>query len=166
MLVSDISYPLLTFPLWFCSAAILGTKVRKILSFHSFDAIVESFPAVLQSWVAVYFDCRPSIKVPARMTSYILLLVKWMHEKLGFRKYNHSVSVHYVQLASRSRTFNCTASQKHIGYSPVVSLEVSVFVKSHSFMYFPLHLLFFIICYFPLTCLSFVYIIIGLSISL
>ena len=100
------------------------------------------------------------------MTSYILLLVKWMHEKLGFRKYNHSVSVHYVQLASRSRTFNCTASQKHIGYSPVVSLEVSVFVKSHSFMYFPLHLLFFIICYFPLTCLSFVYIIIGLSISL
>ncbi|GMY32571.1 3beta-hydroxysteroid-dehydrogenase/ decarboxylase isoform 3 [Fagus crenata] len=69
---------------------------------------------------------RPSIKVPARMTSYILLLVKWMHEKLGFRKYNHSVSVHYVQLASRFRTFNCTAAQKHIGYSPVVSLEEGV----------------------------------------
>ncbi|KAK4566607.1 hypothetical protein RGQ29_002751 [Quercus rubra] len=69
---------------------------------------------------------RPSIKVPARMAWYILLLVKWMHEKLGFSNYNHSVSAHYVQLASRSRTFNCTAAQKHFGYSPVVSLEEGV----------------------------------------
>ncbi|KAM3750267.1 hypothetical protein ACB098_04G024200 [Castanea mollissima] len=69
---------------------------------------------------------RPSIKVPARMARYILLLFKWMHEKLGFRNYNHSVSAHYVQLASRSRTFNCTAAQKNIKYSPVVSLEEGV----------------------------------------
>ncbi|KAF5465400.1 hypothetical protein F2P56_015413 [Juglans regia] len=66
---------------------------------------------------------RPLIKVPARMVWYILLLVKWVHEKLGSRKYNHSVSVHYIQVASRTRTFNCAAAQKHIGYSPVVSME-------------------------------------------
>ena len=99
------------------------------------------------------------------MAWYILLLVKWMHEKLGFSNYNHSVSAHYVQLASRSRTFNCTAAQKHFGYSPVVSLEVSLFFKFHFFLSFPMHLLICIICRLPLTCLSFVYNIIGLPIS-
>ncbi|KAB1213068.1 3beta-hydroxysteroid-dehydrogenase/decarboxylase isoform 3 [Morella rubra] len=69
---------------------------------------------------------RPLLKVPYRMVWYILLLVKWMHENLGFRNYNHSVSTHYIQLASRTKTFNCSAAQKHIGYSPVVSLEEGV----------------------------------------
>jgi hypothetical protein len=75
--------------------------------------------------MAAYFDCRPFIKVPVTVVEYLLLIFKWMHGKLGFKKYNHSVSAYYIQLASRTRTFDCTAAQKHIGYSPVVSLEVS-----------------------------------------
>ncbi|XP_062173558.1 3beta-hydroxysteroid-dehydrogenase/decarboxylase isoform X3 [Alnus glutinosa] len=69
---------------------------------------------------------RPFIKVPVTVVGYILLIFKWMHGKLGFKKYNHSVSAYYIQLASRTRTFDCTAAQKHIGYSPVVSLEEAV----------------------------------------
>ncbi|KAK9288132.1 hypothetical protein L1049_016580 [Liquidambar formosana] len=77
---------------------------------------------------------RPLIKLPSRMVWYILLLVNWMREKLGSRKYNLSASAHNIlQLASRNRTFNCSAAQKHIGYSPVVSLEEGVTLTLDSF---------------------------------
>ncbi|XP_065869157.1 3beta-hydroxysteroid-dehydrogenase/decarboxylase isoform X2 [Euphorbia lathyris] len=66
---------------------------------------------------------RPLIKLPARMVWYLLLFVKWMHEKLGFRRYNHFLSGYFFRLASHTRTFNCSAAQKYIGYSPVVSLD-------------------------------------------
>ncbi|KAE8076553.1 hypothetical protein FH972_015196 [Carpinus fangiana] len=69
---------------------------------------------------------RPFIKVPVTVVQYVLLLFKWMHGKLGIRKYNHSVSAYYIQLASHTRTFDCTAAQKHFGYSPVVPLEEAV----------------------------------------
>ncbi|KAJ8774795.1 hypothetical protein K2173_017241 [Erythroxylum novogranatense] len=77
---------------------------------------------------------RPLIKIPARMLWYILRIVKGMHEKLGFRKYDHSLLDHFFHLASRTRTFNCTAAQKHIGYSPVISLEdgIALTIKSFS----------------------------------
>lgn len=69
---------------------------------------------------------RPMIKLPARIFWYIVLLVKWMDSKMGSTKLDNSVPIYnIVQLASCSRTFNCSAAQKHIGYSPVVSLEVS-----------------------------------------
>ena len=111
--------------------------VRTNSYFHSFDACTESFNVILQSWMAAYFDCRPFIKVPVTVVRYVLLLFKWMHGKLGFRKYNHSVSAYYIQLASHTRTFNCTAAQKHIGYSPVVPLEVSSIFSFTFFHVFP-----------------------------
>ncbi|KAA3485585.1 3beta-hydroxysteroid-dehydrogenase/decarboxylase isoform 3-like isoform X2 [Gossypium australe] len=68
--------------------------------------------------------CRPFIKVPTWMVSYVVILSQYIHDKLGYRMYKYSVSPHYiVQLASRNRTFDCSAAQKHLGYSPVVSLE-------------------------------------------
>ncbi|GAY61939.1 hypothetical protein CUMW_213880 [Citrus unshiu] len=77
---------------------------------------------------------RPFIKLPTGVVWYIILLVKWIHEKLGLRTYNHSLSACYiVQLASRTRTFDCIAAQKHIGYSPVVSLEEGVSSTIQSF---------------------------------
>ncbi|MBA0797413.1 hypothetical protein Gohar_008116 [Gossypium harknessii] len=67
---------------------------------------------------------RPFIKVPTWMVSYVVILSQYIHDKLGYRMYKYSVSPHYiVQLASRNRTFDCSAAQKHLGYSPVVSLE-------------------------------------------
>ncbi|BBG93648.1 3-beta hydroxysteroid dehydrogenase/isomerase family protein, partial [Prunus dulcis] len=66
---------------------------------------------------------RPLVKVPAKMARYILLFFKLMTEKYGLIKHNHSMSAHYIQLASHTRTFECTAARNQIGYSPVVSLE-------------------------------------------
>nr|KJB27841.1 hypothetical protein B456_005G015600 [Gossypium raimondii] len=67
---------------------------------------------------------RPFIKVPTWMVSYVVILSQYIHDKLGYRMYKYSVSPHYiVQLASRNRTFDCSAAQKHLGYSLVVSLE-------------------------------------------
>lgn len=70
------------------------------------------------------------MKVPAKMAWYILLFFKLMTEKYGLIKHNHSMSAHYIQLASHTRTFDCTAARNQIGYSPVVSLQVS-----HSFIF-------------------------------
>uniref|UniRef100_A0A5B6ZX06 Reticulon-like protein n=1 Tax=Davidia involucrata TaxID=16924 RepID=A0A5B6ZX06_DAVIN len=76
----------------------------------------------------------PMIKLPARMVWYIVLLVKWMHAKIDSRILNNSAYVdNIVQLASRTRTFNCSAAKKHIGYSPVVSLEEGVVLTIDSF---------------------------------
>ncbi|MFQ6627871.1 hypothetical protein Gotur_007976 [Gossypium turneri] len=67
---------------------------------------------------------RPFIKVPTWMVSYVVILSQYIHDKLGYRMYKYSVSPHYiVQLASRNRTFDCSAAQKHLGFSLVVSLE-------------------------------------------
>ncbi|MBA0555341.1 hypothetical protein Golob_025524 [Gossypium lobatum] len=58
------------------------------------------------------------------MVSYVVILIQYIHDKLGYRMYKYSVSPHYiVQLASRNRTFDCSAAQKHLGYSLIVSLE-------------------------------------------
>ncbi|KAK3204383.1 hypothetical protein Dsin_018429 [Dipteronia sinensis] len=70
---------------------------------------------------------RPFIKLPTSLVWYILLLVKWTYEKLGLRIDNHTLSACYIfQLISRTRTFDCTAARKNIGYSPIVSLEEGV----------------------------------------
>ncbi|XP_011007411.1 PREDICTED: 3beta-hydroxysteroid-dehydrogenase/decarboxylase isoform 3-like isoform X1 [Populus euphratica] len=76
---------------------------------------------------------RPSIKVPARIVSYVLLVVEWIREKLGSRKYNYDISARFFHLASCTRTFNCSAAQKYIGYSPVVSLEDGIRLTIESF---------------------------------
>ncbi|XP_039066895.1 3beta-hydroxysteroid-dehydrogenase/decarboxylase-like [Hibiscus syriacus] len=63
---------------------------------------------------------RPYIKVPTWMVSCIVSLHQCSLDKL----YKHSVSSHYMlQLASRTRTFDCSAAQNHLGYSPVISLK-------------------------------------------
>ncbi|XP_021906933.1 3beta-hydroxysteroid-dehydrogenase/decarboxylase isoform X2 [Carica papaya] len=67
---------------------------------------------------------RPSVKLHAKMVWYILSVVMWMHEKLDLGMHNCSVSPHYIfQLALRTRTFNCSAAQELLGYSPVISQE-------------------------------------------
>ncbi|XP_028111693.1 3beta-hydroxysteroid-dehydrogenase/decarboxylase isoform X2 [Camellia sinensis] len=77
---------------------------------------------------------RPMIKLPATLVWYTVLLVKWMHAKMASTKLNGSAPLHgVVRLALRTSTFNCSAAQKHIGYSPVVSLEEGVTLTIKSF---------------------------------
>ncbi|KAJ7947482.1 Reticulon-like protein [Quillaja saponaria] len=76
---------------------------------------------------------RPLTKIPARMAWYVFLLFKWTHEKLASGSSNFSELAHYIQLASCTRTFNCVAAQRNIGYSPVVTLEDGVALTIESF---------------------------------
>ncbi|XP_039071048.1 3beta-hydroxysteroid-dehydrogenase/decarboxylase-like [Hibiscus syriacus] len=77
---------------------------------------------------------RPFIKVPTWMVSYIVLLCQYIHDKLRYRTFTYSVSPHYlVQLASRNRTFDCSAAQKHLEYAPVVSLKDGIKSTVESF---------------------------------
>ncbi|KAK4856055.1 hypothetical protein QYF36_013626 [Acer negundo] len=77
---------------------------------------------------------RPFIKLPTSLVWHILLLIKWTYEKLGLRIDNHTLSTCFIfQLVSRTRTFDCTAARKHIGYSPIVSLEEGVSSTIESF---------------------------------
>ncbi|GAU49291.1 hypothetical protein TSUD_89160 [Trifolium subterraneum] len=76
---------------------------------------------------------RPFIKLPANLVQYILTVLKWFYEKLGPRYFNYPLLVHFFQLALHTRTFNCSAAQKDIGYSPIVSLEEGVTLTIESF---------------------------------
>ncbi|KAL2328870.1 hypothetical protein Fmac_022297 [Flemingia macrophylla] len=76
---------------------------------------------------------RAFIKLPANLVQYILSVLKWLHEKLGPRYFSYPLLVHFFQLASYTRTFNCIAAQKDIGYSPIVSLEEGVTLTIESF---------------------------------
>ncbi|KGN57250.1 3beta-hydroxysteroid-dehydrogenase/decarboxylase [Cucumis sativus] len=76
---------------------------------------------------------RPSVKLPSKVVWNVLLFMKWIDEKFGFNKYNHSTWAHYIQLASCTRTFSCAAAHKQLGYSPVVSLEEGITLTIKSF---------------------------------
>lgn len=112
--------------LWYSCVAVLGCG----LNLHFF--FIATFLGFLIQGTeheAVHsFYCRPFIRLPIRLVWYIFLLVKWTRHSLGLRSHNHPLSAFYfVQLATHTRTFDCTSAQKHIGYSPIVSQEVSFF---------------------------------------
>ncbi|CAH8265815.1 unnamed protein product [Arabidopsis lyrata] len=65
---------------------------------------------------------RPSIKLPVRLVLFVFSLLKWTHEKEGLGS-NYDTAHQYALLASSTRTFNCNAAKKHLGYTPVVTLE-------------------------------------------
>ncbi|KAI3795088.1 hypothetical protein L1987_37732 [Smallanthus sonchifolius] len=75
---------------------------------------------------------RPIIKLPAVVVRCIVFLIKWMDLNISSRDLKH-VSVHNaIQLMSRTRTYNCSAAERHIQYSPIVSLDdgITSIVKS------------------------------------
>ncbi|PWA64674.1 3-beta hydroxysteroid dehydrogenase/isomerase [Artemisia annua] len=76
---------------------------------------------------------RPFIKLPAVVIQLIVSLIKWMHSNMNSRDLKH-VSVHnIVQLMSNTRTYNCSAAEQHIEYSPVVSLDDGIALTVKSF---------------------------------
>ncbi|KAL9265468.1 3beta-hydroxysteroid-dehydrogenase/decarboxylase isoform 3-like protein [Drosera capensis] len=78
---------------------------------------------------------RPVIKIPDWMLCLILPLFTWLYNQLGSEFSPQLTSIRFaIQSASFTRTFNCSAAQEKIGYSPVVSLEeaVGLTTQSHS----------------------------------
>ncbi|XP_010524156.1 PREDICTED: 3beta-hydroxysteroid-dehydrogenase/decarboxylase [Tarenaya hassleriana] len=67
---------------------------------------------------------RPSTKIPVQLVLGCFSLLKWAQEKMGFGFGSSYDAAHqFILLASHTRTFNCNAAKKHIGYSPIVTLE-------------------------------------------
>ncbi|WOH12490.1 hypothetical protein DCAR_0831994 [Daucus carota subsp. sativus] len=80
---------------------------------------------------------RPMIQLPAGMLKYIFVYVRWVHAQLNSVKLRHLKGIHYVvRLATSNKTFDCSSAQKHIGYSPVVSMEDGVALTVQSFSSF------------------------------
>ncbi|XP_074340702.1 3beta-hydroxysteroid-dehydrogenase/decarboxylase isoform X2 [Apium graveolens] len=80
---------------------------------------------------------RSMIQLHAMMFKYIFLYVKWVHTQLNSIKLRHLKGIqNVVRLAASTKTFNCSAAQKHIGYSPIVSMEEGVALTVQSFSNF------------------------------
>ncbi|GKB83140.1 3-beta hydroxysteroid dehydrogenase/isomerase, partial [Tanacetum coccineum] len=72
-------------------------------------------------------ELLPMVKLPAVVVRLIVYLIKWMHSKTNSRNICSSVSVHsIVQLMSQTATYDCSAAEQHIEYSPVVSMNDGV----------------------------------------
>ncbi|KAL3635044.1 hypothetical protein CASFOL_022098 [Castilleja foliolosa] len=71
---------------------------------------------------------RPVISLPAWVVCCIVYLIKVLPVKSDPRKIDDLCDSVYniAALASHTRTFNCSAAQNHIQYSPIVSMEEAV----------------------------------------
>ncbi|PPS00513.1 hypothetical protein GOBAR_AA20159 [Gossypium barbadense] len=119
-----------------CAAETIDSRVVSVAGKAFFITNLE--PIMFWEFISLILEGlgyqRPFIKVPTWMVSYVVILSQYIHDKLSYRMYRYSVSPHYiVQLASRNRTFDCSAAQKHLGYSPVVSLEDGIKLTVASF---------------------------------
>ncbi|KAI3828960.1 hypothetical protein L1987_03072 [Smallanthus sonchifolius] len=76
---------------------------------------------------------RPMVKFPAVVVRLIVYLIKWMHSKTNSRNNSNSSVHNIVQLMSHTATFDCSAAQHHIEYSPVVSLDEGITSTIESF---------------------------------
>lgn len=74
---------------------------------------------------------RPFINLPAQVAEHVFCFIKLLHLKSDSKKLDPSVSIY--KLASCTRTFSCLAAQKHIQYSPVVTLEEALGITVDAF---------------------------------
>nr|XP_043635102.1 3beta-hydroxysteroid-dehydrogenase/decarboxylase-like [Erigeron canadensis] len=76
---------------------------------------------------------RPLVKLPAVVVSSIVYLIKWMHSNMNSVDIKN-VPVHNIlQLMLHTRTYNCSAAERHIEYSPIVSLDDGITLTVKSF---------------------------------
>ncbi|CAI9265681.1 unnamed protein product [Lactuca saligna] len=77
---------------------------------------------------------RPIIKLPGVVVRMIVFLIKWMHSNMNSRNLKNVSVYNTVQLMSHTTTYNCSAAERHIDYSPIVSLDdgIALTVKSFS----------------------------------
>ncbi|CAA0833272.1 3beta-hydroxysteroid-dehydrogenase/decarboxylase isoform 3 [Striga hermonthica] len=77
---------------------------------------------------------RPVISLPVWVVHHIVYLITLLHVKSESKKLDLCASIYIIaSLASRTRTFSCSAAQNHIRYSPVVSMEEAVKLTIESF---------------------------------
>ncbi|XP_030470361.1 3beta-hydroxysteroid-dehydrogenase/decarboxylase isoform X1 [Syzygium oleosum] len=80
---------------------------------------------------------RPVIKLPVSMVYYFFLLLEGIFESLGIAKNSYMLSARLsVQVASRNRTFDCSAARKQVEYLPIVSLEDGIARTIASFSHY------------------------------
>ncbi|CAN4121253.1 unnamed protein product [Withania somnifera] len=75
---------------------------------------------------------RSIIKIPARVIQYITLIIKWTISRMSNWSTENVPFFDIIELTLCHRRFNCSAAQKYIGYSPVVSVEEGVAVTTKS----------------------------------
>lgn len=80
---------------------------------------------------------RPSLRLPSKLLSFVLPLVKWTCSKLGSEPEVSGLlrcAQFVVESSFFTRTFNCSAAMEHIKYSPIVTMEegIALTVKSFS----------------------------------
>ncbi|XWS13199.1 hypothetical protein CRYUN_Cryun36dG0016900 [Craigia yunnanensis] len=134
--MSDFTYAENVAHAHICAAKTLDSQIVSVAGKAFFITNLE--PVMFWEFVSLILEGlgykRPFIKVPTWMVSCILSLRQCIRDKLRLRMYNYSMSPHYlVQLASHTRTFDCSAAQKHLGYSPLVSLEDGIKSTIESF---------------------------------
>ncbi|KAJ4838470.1 3beta-hydroxysteroid-dehydrogenase/decarboxylase isoform 3 [Turnera subulata] len=136
--LSDFTYAENVTHAHICAAEALNSRMISVAGKAFFITNLEpmKFWDFVSSILEGFGYQRPLVNLPARLVWYYILILKWTHEKLGSKRYNHSMLTHFFHLASRTRTFNCTAAQKHLGYSPVVSLEDGITSTIESFSHF------------------------------
>ncbi|KAB2009019.1 hypothetical protein ES319_D10G139300v1 [Gossypium barbadense] len=130
--MSDFTYTENVAHAHICAAETLDSRVVSVAGKAFFITNLE--PIMFWEFVSLILGGlgyqRPYIKVPTWMVSCIVSLHQCRNDKL----YNYSVSPHYMlQLASRTRTFDCSAAQNHLGYSPVVSMKDGIKLTIQSF---------------------------------
>ncbi|XP_047264055.1 3beta-hydroxysteroid-dehydrogenase/decarboxylase isoform X4 [Capsicum annuum] len=93
-------------------------------------------PMTFKDFVSLVFQRlgyqRSIIKIPARFTQYVTLIIKWTISRMSNWRAENVPVLYIIELALCHRRFNCSAAQKYIGYSPVVSLEEGVALTAKS----------------------------------
>ncbi|KAK8519508.1 hypothetical protein V6N12_025544 [Hibiscus sabdariffa] len=130
--MSDFTYAENVAHAHICAAETLGSRVVSVAGKAFFITNLE--PIMFWEFISLILGGlgypRPYIKVPTWMVSCIVSLHQCSNENL----HNHSISPDYMlQLASRTRTFDCSAAQNHLGYSPVISLKDGINSTIQSF---------------------------------
>ncbi|KAG5530708.1 hypothetical protein RHGRI_025620 [Rhododendron griersonianum] len=124
--ISDFTYVENVAHALMCAEKALGSRMVSVSGKAFFITNLE--PVKFSEFVSLILEDlgyqRPMVKLPARLVKCVVSLVKWVHTKTASGKLNHSIPLHnVVKLALCTSTFSCSAAKKHIGYSPVVSLE-------------------------------------------
>ncbi|KAL4290364.1 hypothetical protein GQ457_14G000960 [Hibiscus cannabinus] len=139
--MSDFTYAENVAHAHICAAETLGSRVVSVAGKVLLQSVIGNAffitnlePIMFWEFVSLVLGGlgypRPYIKVPTWMVSCIVSLHQCSNEKL----HNHSISPDYMlQLASRTRTFDCSAAQNHLGYSPVISLKDGINSTIQSF---------------------------------
>ncbi|XP_076914455.1 3beta-hydroxysteroid-dehydrogenase/decarboxylase-like [Bidens hawaiensis] len=76
---------------------------------------------------------RSMVKLPDVVVKLIVSFIKLMHLKTNPRNISNSSVRNIVQIMSHTTTYDCSAAQQHIEYSPVVSLDEGIQATIESF---------------------------------